>query len=61
MSRKKTYREYKFQTGKVLPRRDKHGFYKDRNERFFLEKPTRKDVTSIQQRLSAKSVIVCFT
>lgn len=42
MSRKKTYREYKFQTGKVLPRRDKHGFYKDRNERFFLEKPTRK-------------------
>lgn len=40
MSRKKTYREYKKQTGKKIPPTDKHGYYLNKGNRFFLGKLT---------------------
>lgn len=40
MAKKITYREYKRKTGKKIPSTDKHGFYLEKDQRFFLGKLT---------------------
>ena len=40
VAKKITYREYKRKTGKKIPPTDKHGFYKNKSDRFFLGKFT---------------------
>ena len=40
VAKKITYREYKRKTGKKIPSTDKHGFYLEKDQRFFLGKLT---------------------
>lgn len=40
MPKRLTFREYKMKTGRVKPKTDRHGYYLDKTNRFFLGKFT---------------------